>query len=152
MNNEDSSEMGKWRWRISTRVRERSHLGTEHDGERRRGGLVSVHPSIRPQRRHEENGGRCVMDKGTRGDGPCRSINQRECLLWRQIRHQRWGGEKCDEDLEESGRGETGVSGASAAPQHTASSSIYHPSPVLSANTSVSLVHIQSWHAAAKTL
>lgn len=33
MNNEDSSKMDEWRWRISTRVRERAHSGPGHDGE-----------------------------------------------------------------------------------------------------------------------
>lgn len=39
-------------------MREREALQDQDTMERRRGGvqLVSVHPSIRPQRRHEENG------------------------------------------------------------------------------------------------
>lgn len=41
----------------STRERERGPSGPGHDGEMEGGQLVSVHPSIRPQRRHEENGG-----------------------------------------------------------------------------------------------
>lgn len=49
--------MDEWRWRISTRVRERSHSGTGHDGEMEGGQLVSVRPSIRARMRHEQNGG-----------------------------------------------------------------------------------------------
>lgn len=37
--------------------KERGPSGSGHDGEMEGGQLVSVHPSIRPQRRHEENGG-----------------------------------------------------------------------------------------------
>lgn len=57
MNNERSSEMGEWGWRMSARVRERGPSGPGHDGEIEGGQLVSVHPSIRPQRRHEGSGG-----------------------------------------------------------------------------------------------
>lgn len=71
MNNEQSSErglvVGGWGEQDEemgrTRVRERGPSGPGHDGEMEGGQLVSVHPSIRPQRRHEENGGRCVMDE-----------------------------------------------------------------------------------------
>lgn len=53
----------------SMRERERGPSGPGHDGETEGGQLVSVHPSIRPQKRHEENGGRCVMNGGGLGRG-----------------------------------------------------------------------------------
>lgn len=67
MNNEQSSERGGWGvgdGEMGTRRgRQRGPSGPGHGEETEGGQLVSVHPSIRPQRRQEENGGRCVMDE-----------------------------------------------------------------------------------------
>lgn len=64
----------------------------------------------------------------------------------REIRHQRWGGKmRVGGMWTQRGR----VSKTSETP---ASSYIYHPVLVLSANTTVPIVHVHNWHPASNTL